>query len=142
MSTLLGGAVAESNGIVVLVFEDEENNQNIIMRRLMKRGYESLLATNGAEGLELAEKAERIDIILMDFQMPGENGIEITRKLKANPKLADIPVIAVSANIDYKIKNELDDVGFDGYCLKPIDFDKLFRMMLGLLRARHADPAS
>lgn len=118
----------------ILVFEDNPENQDILKRRLSKRGYEVHIAVSGDEGLAMLQSiGHTIDIILMDIQMPGPSGIEVTKMLKKNDQFKHIPVVAVSANIDYRKKEALEEVGFHDTFLKPIDFNRLFRSLSSIL---------
>ena len=80
----------------ILVIEDHEDNRRIVRDLLSANGYELLEAVSGEEGLAFAER-ERPDLILMDIQLPGLDGYEVTRRIKANPALRRIPVIAVTS---------------------------------------------
>jgi two-component system cell cycle response regulator DivK len=121
----------------VLVFEDNPENQDIIVRRLKKRGYEVHLAEDGQKGLSKLDSLKgAVDVILMDIQMPGMSGLEATEILKANEKTKFIPVIAVSANIDYREKSRYEDIGFHDTFLKPIDFSRLVRVLVDLSSSR------
>ena len=81
----------------LLVVEDNELNRDMLFRRLVRRGYEVVIATDGAEGVAMASR-ERPDLILMDMSLPIIDGWEATRQLKANPDTAGIPVIALTAH--------------------------------------------
>ena len=118
----------------ILVFEDNPENQDIMQRRLKKRGYIVHIACDGDAGLSILEKSyEDISLILMDIEMPGMNGIEVTKVIKKNESYRHIPVIAVSANIDYREKQTLNEIGFQDTFLKPVDFTRLFRSINNIL---------
>ena len=102
----------------VLVVEDQEDNRRIVRDLLTSVGYELIDAVSGDEGVSLAER-ERPDLILMDIQLPGLDGYEATRRIRANPALEKIPIIAVTS---YALSG--DDVkaraaGCDDYVTKP-----------------------
>jgi two-component system cell cycle response regulator DivK len=102
----------------ILVIEDHEDNRRILRDLLTSAGYEPLEAVTGEEGVALAG-THRPDLILMDIQLPGLDGYEATRRIKANPALRHIPVIAVTS---YALSG--DDVkaraaGCDAYVTKP-----------------------
>jgi two-component system cell cycle response regulator DivK len=102
----------------ILVVEDHEENRRIMRDLLTAAGYEMIEALTGEEGIALAER-ERPDLILMDIQLPGLDGYEATRRIKANPALRAIPIIAVTS---YALSG--DDVkaleaGCDAYVTKP-----------------------
>jgi len=104
----------------ILVIEDQEDNRRIVRDLLMSAGYELIEAVTGEEGMKMAE-AHRPDLILMDIQLPGLDGYEVTRRIKANPALHNIPIIAVTS---YALSG--DDVkafeaGCDAYIAKPYD---------------------
>jgi two-component system cell cycle response regulator DivK len=113
----------------VLVIEDQEDNRRIMRDLLTSAGYEMIEAVTGEEGLTLAE-TQRPDLILMDIQLPGVDGYETTRRIKANPGLQQIPVIAVTS---YALSG--DDAkalaaGCDAYVTKPFSP----RALLGKIR--------
>jgi len=102
----------------ILVVEDQEDNRRIVRDLLTSAGYEMIEAVTGEEGVALAE-TQRPDLILMDIQLPGLDGYEATRRIKANPALRQIPIIAVTS---YALSG--DDVkaleaGCDAYVTKP-----------------------
>jgi two-component system cell cycle response regulator DivK len=102
----------------ILVVEDHEENRRIMRDLLTAAGYEMIEALTGEEGIALAEQ-ERPDLILMDIQLPGLDGYDATRRIKANPSLRAIPIIAVTS---YALSG--DDVkaleaGCDAYVTKP-----------------------
>jgi len=104
----------------ILVIEDHEENRRLLRDLLTSFGYELIEAVTGEEGLTAAE-AERPDLILMDIQLPGMDGYETTRRIKAKQALNHIPVIAVTS---YALSG--DDVkafaaGCDAYVTKPFD---------------------
>ena len=102
----------------ILVVEDHEENRRILRDLLTSAGYEIVEAVTGEEGVTLAE-SEHPDLILMDIQLPGIDGYETTRRIKANPASSRIPIIAVTS---YALSG--DDVkalaaGCDAYVTKP-----------------------
>jgi len=102
----------------ILVVEDQEDNRRILRDLLTSAGYEMIEAVTGEEGVTRAE-THRPDLILMDIQLPGLDGYEATRRIKANPALRQIPIIAVTS---YALSG--DDVkafeaGCDAYVTKP-----------------------
>jgi two-component system cell cycle response regulator DivK len=102
----------------ILVIEDQEDNRRIVRDLLSSVGYELIEAVTGEEGVTLAQ-SERPDLILMDIQLPGLDGYEATKRIKAKPDLRQIPIIAVTS---YALSG--DDVkakqaGCDDYVTKP-----------------------
>jgi two-component system cell cycle response regulator DivK len=102
----------------VLVVEDQEDNRRIVRDLLSRSGYEIIEAVNGEEGVALAE-AQHPDLILMDIQLPVIDGYEATRRIKTNPALQHIPIIAITS---YALSG--DDVkafaaGCNAYIAKP-----------------------
>ncbi len=116
----------------ILVIEDHEENRRLLRDLLTSFGYELIEAVTGEEGLTAAEM-QRPDLILMDIQLPGIDGYETTRRIKANPALYHIPVIAVTS---YALSG--DDVkaleaGCDAYVTKPFDPAELLEKIRGYL---------
>jgi len=102
----------------ILVIEDQEDNRQIVRDLMTASGYELIEATTGEEGLEAAAR-ERPDLILMDIQLPGIDGYEVTRRIKANPKLSKIPIIAVTSYALSGDDKKAFAAGCDGYVTKP-----------------------
>lgn len=102
----------------ILVVEDQEDNRKIVRDLVTASGYELVEATTGEEGLELAE-SERPDLILMDIQLPGLDGYEVTRRIKANPGLRHIPIIVVTSYALSGDDKKAFAAGCDGYVTKP-----------------------
>jgi two-component system cell cycle response regulator DivK len=102
----------------VLVVEDHEDNRRILRDLLGHAGYEMIEAVTGEEGVALAE-SERPDLILMDIQLPGLDGYEAARRIKANPALARIPIIAVTSYALSGDDRKAFEAGCDAYVTKP-----------------------
>jgi two-component system cell cycle response regulator DivK len=93
-------------------------------RILMVEGYDVLEAEDGPSGLAVAEK-EDLDLILVDINMPGMDGYEVTKRLRKMPKLDNVPIIALTANVLRGDREKSLDAGCDGYIQKPLDVDML-----------------
>jgi CheY-like chemotaxis protein len=115
----------------ILVVEDVEFNRDLIVQ-LLEDEYEILTATNGAEGIEVAER-ERPDLILMDLSLPVMDGWEATRRIKAQVALQGIPIIALSAHAMKGDEDRARQSGCDDYLSKPLDEDLLFQKLAKLL---------
>jgi len=104
----------------VLIVEDNEKNMKLARDVLQAKGYQTLEAVTGEEGLRLAK--ERIpDLVLMDIQLPGINGIDALRQLRADSKTARIPVIALTASVTPTDRSAISAAGFDAFVSKPIN---------------------
>jgi two-component system cell cycle response regulator DivK len=102
----------------ILVVEDQDDNRRIMRDLLTASGYAYIEAASGDEGLAAAQR-EKPDLILMDIQLPGMDGYEVTRRIKADPALGHIPIIAVTS---YALSGDDDKAyaaGCDGYVTKP-----------------------
>ena len=119
----------------ILYIDDTENNRILVKRRLDKNGYQALTAENAEQGLALAS-AELPDLILMDMGMPGTDGWTATRRLKSEPKLQHIPVIALTAHAMQGDREKSLDAGCDDYETKPFDFPRLLEKIAAHLAAR------
>lgn len=124
----------------ILLVEDNEMNRDMLSRRLVRRGYEVLIALDGQMGIEMAE-AEAPDLILMDMSLPVMDGWEATRALKANPGTRHIPVIALTAHAMSTDRDKALDAGCDDYDTKPIELPRLLGKVEALLPAGVARPA-
>ena len=108
----------------ILLVEDNEMNRDMLSRRLQRRGYEVLTAVDGESGLALT-KSETPALVLMDMSLPGIDGWEATRQLKADPATRAIPVIALTAHAMAGDREQALAAGCDDFDIKPIDLDRL-----------------
>jgi len=108
----------------ILVVEDNLVNQKVVVTTLYKRGYQIEVASNGLVALDILEKTlaenNRFDLILMDVQMPVMDGLETTKKIRANSVWADLPIIAMTAHAMSGDKERCIDAGMNGYVSKPV----------------------
>lgn len=117
----------------LLIVDDNEQNRDLLSRRLRRRGFDVLLAHDGREGVEMAA-AERPDLILMDMNMPHVDGWEATRQLKARPEVAAVPVIGLTAHALEGDRERALEAGCADYHTKPVDFAKLVSQIEALLQ--------
>jgi len=115
----------------ILVVEDVEFNRDLMVQ-LLEEQYDVLTAADGQEGVERARR-ERPDLILMDLSLPILNGWEATRRIKQDPALAHIPIIAVSAHAMTGDEARARESGCDDYISKPLDEEELFDKLQRLL---------
>ncbi len=108
----------------ILLVEDNEENRDMLSRRLSRRGYEVVIALDGGQGVILAE-AEVPDLILMDMSLPVLDGWEATRQLKAVPATQAIPIIALTAHAMVGEREKALEAGCDDYDTKPVEFQRL-----------------
>jgi two-component system cell cycle response regulator DivK len=104
---------------LILIVEDNEKNLKLVRDVLQYKGYQTIEATTGEEGVRLA-KARIPDLVLMDIQLPGMDGITALGALRADPATRAIPVIAVTASAMTHDRKKIMAAGFDGYQSKPI----------------------
>ena len=104
---------------VILIVEDNPRNMKLVRDVLQVKGHTTLEATTAEEGIVLAN-ANQPDLILMDIQLPGMNGIQALGVLRAEPRTATIPVIAVTASVMQQDRKLITEAGFNGYVGKPI----------------------
>ena len=108
----------------ILYIEDNDDNVYVMRTRLGRAGFTVLVAADAEQGLTMAA-VEHPDLILMDLGLPGIDGWEATRRLKAAPETTRIPIIAVSAHAMAGDREKALDAGCDDYDIKPIDFARL-----------------
>ena len=104
----------------VLIVEDNAKNMKLVRDVLQVKGYATLEATTAEDGIRLASQ-KKPDLVLMDIQLPGMNGIDALRVLRGNAETAAIPVIAVTASVMQQDRKLITDAGFDAYVGKPIN---------------------
>jgi CheY-like chemotaxis protein len=125
----------------VLLVEDNEMNRDMLSRRLVRRGYEVVLAVDGESGLALAG-SEAPDLILMDMSLPVLDGWEATRRLKATPATQHIPVIALTAHAMSSDRDKALEAGCDDYDTKPVELPRLLGKIEALLSGAAGETAS
>lgn len=108
----------------ILLVEDNEDNRDMLSRRLERKGFSVSLAVDGEEGVSKA-KAELPDLILMDMSLPVMDGWEATKSLKGIPETENIPVIALTAHAMSSDREKAIEAGCDDYDTKPVDFQRL-----------------
>jgi CheY-like chemotaxis protein len=108
----------------VLIVDDEPDNIELMSRRLARRGFDVAGAASAEEGISKA-KAELPGLILMDIKMPVVDGLEATRRLKADPATAAIPIIALTAHAMAEDRERAIAAGADDYESKPVDLTRL-----------------
>lgn len=116
----------------ILLVEDNEMNRDMLSRRLLRKGFEVVLAEDGAAGVASAT-SESPALILMDMSLPVLDGWEATRRLKADPATAGIPVIALTAHAMSEDRDKALAAGCDDYDTKPIDLERLLGKIAHLL---------
>lgn len=124
-----------SAGQVILIVEDNLMNLELASDLLTAEGYTIRQAQNGEEGVRLA-KLEPPSLILMDLRMPGMDGFAALRALRADPRTARIPTVALTAQAMNGDEAAVMAAGFDGYIVKPIDTRTFSRTVAALLRPR------
>ena len=124
--------VENTGGQTILVVDDMSDNIILISLSLQDMGYRVVTATNGADALSVAKLA-RPDLILMDIAMPQQDGLAATRRIREETELQGVPVIALTAFDTDGFRQAAFDAGFNGYLTKPIDFDRLRKLMAKLL---------
>ncbi len=116
---------ADLNGLRVLLVEDNEFNQQLASALLVRAGIEISLARDGIEAVQAVQPG-RFDAVLMDIQMPRMDGLEATRNIRKNPALADVPIIAMTANAMAGDRGNCLAAGMNDYVSKPIHIDVLY----------------
>jgi CheY-like chemotaxis protein len=118
----------------ILLVEDNELNRDMLSRRLTRRGYTVVVAEDGEQALDLA-RSERPDLVLMDMSLPGIDGWEATRRLRADPDIAGIRVIALTAHAMAGDRERALEAGCNDYDTKPVEMDRLLQKIATQLGA-------
>ncbi len=124
--------------IKVLIAEDNAVNRELLRELLEARGYRVVEACDGQEALHLIEQAQP-DVLLLDIGMPVLDGFAVVRKIRENPRLATLPVLAVTAYAMQGDREKILNSGFDGYLSKPINAVALAEALEPLLSKRHGN---
>ena len=119
----------------VLIVEDNDKNMKLARDVLQAKGYSTLEAVTGEEGVKLA-KEKAPDLVLMDIQLPGINGIEAFKQIRADPRTARIPVVALTASVTPTDRSQITAAGFDAFVGKPINLKEFLDTVRRLIEAR------
>ncbi len=117
----------------ILIVEDNEKNMKLARDILRAKGYATLEAVNGLDGVQLALQHQP-DLVLMDIQLPDINGIDAFERIRGNAATAKVPVVAFTASVTATDRSRIGDAGFDGFLGKPInlkEFVDTVRRLLG-----------
>ena len=116
----------------ILIVEDNDLNRDMLSRRLVRRGFQVVVAADGAAGVEAAIR-ERPDLVLMDMSLPVVDGWQATRMIKADPATSAIPVMALTAHALKEDRERALEAGCDEFETKPVDLDRLLGKIESLL---------
>jgi CheY-like chemotaxis protein len=123
--------------VKILYVEDNEDNIYVVKNRFARVGYTVLVATDGEQGVAMAA-AEQPDLILMDLRLPGMDGWEATRRIKAQPETRHIPVIALTAHAMTGDREKALAAGCDDFDTKPVEMPRLLDKVRALLPKKEA----
>jgi CheY-like chemotaxis protein len=116
----------------LLLVEDNEMNRDMLSRRLIKKGFEVVMAVDGQQGLDMAT-SEAPELILLDMSLPVMDGWEVVGHLKADDNLKSIPVIALTAHAMSGDREKALEAGCDEYDTKPVEFKRLLEKINSML---------
>ena len=116
----------------VLIVEDNDKNMKLARDVLGAKGYQTLEAVTGEEGVKLA-KEKKPDLVLMDIQLPGINGIEAFRQIRGDPATRGIPVVALTASVTPTDRSAITAAGFDAFLGKPINLKEFLETVRRLV---------
>jgi len=122
-------------GALILIVEDNDKNRKLVRDVLTFKGYETVESETGEEGVRLAEE-RRPSLVLMDIRLPGIDGVEALRRLRAEPTTRGIPVMAMTASVMSEDRRKIMAAAFDGYQSKPINVTDFVAAVAQLLERR------
>lgn len=108
----------------ILLAEDNELNRDMLLRRLQRRGYRVVEATNGEDAITKA-KADRPDLLLLDISLPILDGLEVASRIRADPQLRALPILGLSAHAMHGDRERALAAGCDDYDTKPVEIERL-----------------
>ena len=117
---------------LILIVEDNPKNLKLVRDTLQVKGYQTIEAETGEEGVRLAHDRQPA-LVLMDIQLPGINGVEALKRLRADPVTSSTPVIAITASVMTQDRTRIMAAGFDGFQGKPISVRELLATVRGIL---------
>ena len=119
----------------ILIVEDNDKNMKLARDVLQAKGYATLEAVTGEEGVRLARE-KLPDLVLMDIQLPGINGIEAFRQIRADAKTARIPVVALTASVTPTDRGAITAAGFDAFLGKPINLKEFLETVKRMVEGK------
>lgn len=122
---------------LILIVEDNEKNRKLLRDVLQFKGYRTIETEMGEDGVTLAAK-HKPDLILMDYQLPGIDGIEAFRRIRNAPGTAHIPIVAVTASAMPEEARKMKEAGFDGFLTKPIYVKQFLQAVVDLFSRKAA----
>ena len=122
---------------LILIVEDNEKNRKLLRDVLQFKGYRTIEAEMGEDGVTLATQ-HKPDLILMDYQLPGIDGIEAFRRIRNAPATAHIPIVAVTASAMPEEAKKMKEAGFDGFLTKPINVKGFVQVVADVFSAKVA----
>lgn len=122
----------------ILLVEDNEENRQFLSRRLQRRGYDVVIATDGQQGVDMA-RSEDPDLVLMDLNMPVLDGWQATGILRSDPETRELPIIGLTAHAMPGDREKALEAGCTDYHTKPLDFAQLMTQIEMLLRHNNGD---
>ncbi|MCM2256707.1 MAG: response regulator [Vicinamibacteria bacterium] len=125
----------QTSDYTLLVVDDNEENRDLLSRRLQRKGFKTLVAEDGSRALEVID-SQAVDLVLLDIMMPGLNGFDVLRILRGQPQTTELPVIMVTAKTQSEDVVEALELGANDYVTKPIDFPIVLARIMTQLRSR------
>jgi two-component system cell cycle response regulator DivK len=122
---------------LILIVEDNEKTRKLLRDVLQFKGYRTIEAEMGEDGVNLAMQ-HKPDLILMDYQLPGIDGIEAFRRIRNSPDTAHIPIVAVTASAMPEDAKKMKTAGFDGFLTKPINVKGFVQFVADVFSAKAA----
>ena len=119
----------------VLIVEDNDKNMKLARDVLQAKGYNTLEAVTGEDGVRLA-KEKKPDLVLMDIQLPGINGIEAFKQIRADPRTKAIPIVALTASVTPTDRSAISAAGFDAFLGKPINLKEFLDTVKRLIEKK------
>jgi two-component system, cell cycle response regulator DivK len=123
---------------LILIVEDNEKNRKLVRDVLQFKGYHTIEAETGEDGVALALE-QKPDLILMDYQLPGIDGIEAFRRIRGDASTARIPIMAVTASAMPEEAKKMKEAGFDGFQTKPINVKEFVQAVATVLSGKTAE---
>lgn len=122
----------------ILLVEDNEMNRDMLSRRLVRRGYEVVMAVDGAEGVAMTQ-SHSPDLVLLDMSLPVMDGWSAARQIRANPATAALPIIALTAHAMTGERERALEAGCDDFDTKPVELERLLGKINALLQLQPMD---
>jgi signal transduction histidine kinase/CheY-like chemotaxis protein len=121
--------LAEGQQVTILVADDRDTNRDVLRQILEQAGFDTVMANDGVEAVEMLEQHSEVQLVLMDLRMPRMNGLEALQRIRSDNRFSNLKVVAVTASVFSDFEKQAANAGFDGFVAKPFRMGQLLALL-------------